>query len=45
MQWAVGTGLIQGTGSTQLSPRTVATRAQAAAILVRLSKLVRKGVA
>ena len=45
MQWAVGTGLVKGTGSGQLSPKAVATRAQAAAILVRLSKLVRKGVA
>ena len=45
MQWAVGTNLIKGTGGQQLSPKAVATRAQAATILVRLSSLVRKGVA
>ncbi len=45
MKWAVGAEIIRGTGNNQLSPKTVATRAQAAAILVRLSSLVRKGVA
>ena len=45
MRWAVGTGLIKGTGSQQLSPKTIATRAQAAAIMVRLTSLVGKGVA
>ena len=45
MKWAVGTGLIKGTGSSQLSPKTAATRAQAAAILVRLSSIVLEGIA
>ena len=45
MKWAVGAEIIQGTSSTELSPKSIATRAQAAAILVRLSNLVRKGVA
>ena len=45
MQWAVGTGLIKGVGNSQLSPKTVTTRAQAATILVRLTPLVHKGVA
>ena len=35
MSWAVATGLIRGTGKTQLSPKSTATRAQAAAILIR----------
>ena len=45
MKWAVGTGIIQGVSDSELCPKSIATRAQAAAILVRLSKLVRKGVA
>ncbi len=45
MKWAVGAGLIKGTGGKKLSPQLIATRAQAAAILVRMSKLVRKSVA
>ncbi len=44
MQWAVGTGLIQGVGGNLLSPNTYATRAQAATILVRLTNLVSQGV-
>lgn len=35
MQWACGTGLIQGTTDSTLSPAGLATRAQAAAILHR----------
>lgn len=38
MQWAVGAGLIAGTSSTVLSPRTIATRAQVAVILMRMHK-------
>lgn len=45
MQWAVGIGLINGTGGSLLSPKGVATRSQAASVLVRLSGLIRKGVA
>ena len=45
MKWAVGTELIRGVGNNQLSPKTVTTRAQAATILVRLSRLVLNGVA
>lgn len=45
MQWAVGTGLINGVGGGRLSPRTVATRAQAAAILVRLEAVLQQGIA
>lgn len=36
MQWAVGAGLINGTGSDTLSPRGDADRAQVAVILMRL---------
>ncbi|MGM9640037.1 MAG: S8 family serine peptidase [Faecousia sp.] len=35
MSWAVATGLIRGVSDTRLSPRTTATRAQAATILIR----------
>ncbi|MCC8156697.1 MAG: S-layer homology domain-containing protein [Oscillospiraceae bacterium] len=35
LQWAVGSGLIEGTGTATLSPQGSATRAQAAAILTR----------
>lgn len=45
MQWAVGTGLINGVGGNRLSPKSVATRAQAAAILVRLNDILQQGVA
>ncbi len=43
--WAVGTGLIQGMNDGTLAPKKEATRAQAAAILVRLQKELEKGVA
>ncbi len=45
MQWAVGVGLINGMGADRLAPRSDATRAQAAAILVRLTGILPKGVA
>lgn len=45
LQWAVGTGLINGVGENRLSPGTYATRAQASAILNRLTRLLTKGVA
>ncbi len=45
MQWAVGTGLIKGVGDSRLSPQSLATRAQAAAILVRLSGVLQQGIA
>ena len=35
MAWAVGAGLVNGTSATQLSPRSGASRAQVAAILMR----------
>lgn len=40
MAWACETGILQGMTPTTLSPKTTATRAQAATILLRLSKLV-----
>ena len=45
MQWAVGVGLINGMSATKLAPKNDATRAQAAAILVRLTGLSQKSVA
>ena len=39
VQWAVDRGLLTGTDSTTLSPQGSATRAQAAAILVRFAQL------
>ena len=36
MRWAVGKGLVQGVSETELSPGGSCTRAQAAAVLVRL---------
>ena len=39
VQWAVARGLLTGTDSTTLSPQGSATRAQAAAILVRFAQL------
>ncbi|MCC8156695.1 MAG: S-layer homology domain-containing protein [Oscillospiraceae bacterium] len=36
LQWAVGSGIIEGTGTATLSPLGSATRAQIAAVLVRL---------
>lgn len=45
MSWAVGVGLIQGIGNDQLAPKVVATRAQAAAIMVRLTALLEKNIA
>lgn len=36
MQWAVGSGLISGTSRTTLSPRLVATRAQACRMIMNL---------
>lgn len=38
MRWAVGAGLITGTDSLTLSPRSGATRAQTAAILTRFAE-------
>ena len=35
MQWAVGEGIISGTGSRTLSPQGTATRAQCAAMIQR----------
>ncbi|MBR4895286.1 MAG: S-layer homology domain-containing protein, partial [Clostridia bacterium] len=37
MRWAVGRGLINGTGGGKLSPRDHASRAQVAAVLARFS--------
>lgn len=45
LRWAVGTGLINGMGDGRLSPATFATRAQASAILIRLTGMIRKGIA
>lgn len=42
MKWAVGTGLISGTTDTTLSPAGSATRAQAAAILMRFNEKLAK---
>ena len=38
MKWAVGQGLINGTSSSSLSPKSGATRAQTAAVLMRLDQ-------
>ena len=38
MRWAVGAGLINGTSSTTVSPQGTASRAQVAAMLLRLAK-------
>ena len=43
MQWAVGSGLITGTDTSHLSPQGRLTRAQAAAILMRLPGALRAG--
>lgn len=40
MGWAVDVGLINGVGGSRLAPKNDATRAQAAAILVRLTALL-----
>lgn len=40
MQWAVDNGLINGVSAVELAPRSNATRAQAAAILVRMVGLL-----
>ena len=40
MKWAVGQGLINGTSDNNLSPKGSATRAQAAAILMRLDQKI-----
>ena len=45
LRWAVGTGLINGVGENRLSPGSFATRAQASAILNRLTRLITSGVA
>ena len=39
MAWAVGSGILQGMEQNLLAPRGTATRAQAAAILMRYSEL------
>ena len=39
MEWAFANGLISGTSTTQLSPKSTATRAQVAAIFMRLLDL------
>ena len=41
VQWAVNAGLITGTGSEILSPKTEASRAQVVTMLLRFEKLVR----
>lgn len=40
MGWAVSVGLINGVGGSRLAPKSDATRAQAAAILVRMTALL-----
>ena len=45
LRWTVGTGIINGMGNSQLSPGSFATRAQASAILNRLTRLTASGVA
>lgn len=42
MSWANGTGLINGMGENQLSPKGSATRAQAAAILMQFCEKIAK---
>ena len=41
MCWAVGAGIIRGTGDRALSPKTGATRAQTATMLMRYELLWR----
>jgi hypothetical protein len=41
-QWACGSGIINGTSTTTLSPKDNVTRAQAAAILHRFCELIEK---
>jgi len=41
MQWAVGAGVINGTGSGKLSPMGSLTRAQAATVLMRFDAMLR----
>ena len=43
MGWAVGSGLIRGRGETLLAPKGTATRAEAAAMLMRLVTMMVKG--
>ena len=43
MQWAVGSGLIRGTGTGTLSPKGQLTRAQTAAMLQRFGDALRVG--
>ena len=43
LQWAVGAGLMQGTGEGKLSPNAPLTRAQAAALLTRFGAALRVG--
>ena len=38
MQWAVGTGLVSGTGNGKLEPKATATRAQIAVIVTKYSQ-------
>ena len=38
MKWAVGTGLVSGTGSGKLDPKATATRAQIAVIVTKYSQ-------
>ena len=45
MAWAVGQGLINGVSNTTLAPKNLATRAQAATILMRLVSLMEQGIA
>lgn len=42
MRWAVGNGLIAGTGNQALSPKSGASRAQVATILMRFSEMAAK---
>ena len=43
MRWAVRTGLVKGVGSERLSPRSGATRAQTATVLMRFDALPHGG--
>jgi len=40
MSWAVGVGLFEGDGNGSLNPKGDATRAEVAALMARLVKLI-----
>ena len=42
MIWAVQNGILDGVGGNRLNPKGTTTRAQAAAIFMRFSKLINK---